>query len=452
MPAKKCGPRTGADMSQRPKPQSPPEHWSKDYVEHLRAVHFGLVAVSVGLILLLTSRTYDPRAAATQLDQIMRLNELWPKGEVFRSREHTLLSGRAGVPFTSQFIATSKTLHRSVMFHIADSNLFWCFHGNFVPFAPLYLPKNLTEFSEWWDFLKFKPFALDSMVMIDPLGDLELKSDNSVLPKTLEITNQSAAQPSNVIELSFKAQRCYLPREALENPVLIPELRGDDETYRYFFRVVTIRRALITQPTIHRYEDFTPSREGETPPPEAFSFALDGQVRFGRFNTASFLETFPDIAKAADRRMDEDFARLASEVHAEVSRGDETFDAFGIKFPSEQVTDWGIIVLLAVQAYFVIYLGGLFGKLKSDDPGWDVPWMAMIRSYLARTILFISVVILPVAAAIVVLVRGWSRDVPELFLLICGALLSFVLSFLSWSFRPRLVAPPEVLEDQGSGI
>ena len=45
-----------------------PEHWSKDYVEHLRTVHFSLVTVAVALILLLSSKTYDARAAAEQMD------------------------------------------------------------------------------------------------------------------------------------------------------------------------------------------------------------------------------------------------------------------------------------------------------------------------------------------------------------------------------------------------
>jgi hypothetical protein len=50
-------------------------HWSKDFVEHLRTVHFALVAVSVGLILLL-SRSSSP--ALGQIRQVIELRKQWP--------------------------------------------------------------------------------------------------------------------------------------------------------------------------------------------------------------------------------------------------------------------------------------------------------------------------------------------------------------------------------------
>src|SRR6266568_7411193 len=54
-----------------------PEHWSKDFVEHLRTVHFALIALSIGLILLLSSTSYDARAVLTQIHEILQLRNLW---------------------------------------------------------------------------------------------------------------------------------------------------------------------------------------------------------------------------------------------------------------------------------------------------------------------------------------------------------------------------------------
>src|SRR5262249_32278946 len=122
-----------------------------------------------------------------------------------------------------------------------------------------------------------------------------------------------------------------------------------------------------------------------------------------------FSDKFPDLAEAAKGRMNEDFATLAPEIHSEANKGDEAFDVFGIKFPSEQVTRWGIIVLIGVQLYFLMYLMRLSNKLRGDDPGWDVPWMAMDPSWLARTLLFVSVLCLPIFAAFLVAVRAVSE-------------------------------------------
>jgi hypothetical protein len=55
-----------------------PSHWSKDFVEHLRTVHFALIAVSVGLILLvLSSSQYNAVTALVQVQEILDLKRQW---------------------------------------------------------------------------------------------------------------------------------------------------------------------------------------------------------------------------------------------------------------------------------------------------------------------------------------------------------------------------------------
>jgi hypothetical protein len=62
----------------RPTSVVSPAHWSKDFVEHLRTVHFTLIGVSAGLILIvLSAKPYDSTAALRELHQIMELKKLW---------------------------------------------------------------------------------------------------------------------------------------------------------------------------------------------------------------------------------------------------------------------------------------------------------------------------------------------------------------------------------------
>jgi hypothetical protein len=145
--------------------------------------------------------------------------------------------------------------------------------------------------------------------------------------------------------------------------------------------------------------------------------------RFDGLKPGPFNKSFSDLARATRGREEEDFGTLAPHIYAEATKGDEAFDAFGVKFPSEQVTGWGIIILIAVQLYLVLYLRRLFNKLKPNDPGWDVPWMAMDYSLLARVMLFVSLVVLPVCAAVFVVVQssvqiapdGWTWHVVRIF-------------------------------------
>src|ERR1700734_68328 len=55
--------------------------WSKDFVEHLRTVHFSLVILSLGLIIVTSSqRDSVTKRAQVQLDQITRVAEKLKRG------------------------------------------------------------------------------------------------------------------------------------------------------------------------------------------------------------------------------------------------------------------------------------------------------------------------------------------------------------------------------------
>jgi hypothetical protein len=76
----------------------------------------------------------------------------------------------------------------------------------------------------------------------------------------------------------------------------------------------------------------------------------------------------------------------------------EEFQAFGIKFPAEQTTRWGILVLIAVQLYFWIHLGEFVPRFSPADPGSEVAWVGVYRSTIAKVAVLASVVILPTTA------------------------------------------------------
>ena len=142
---------------------------------------------------------------------------------------------------------------------------------------------------------------------------------------------------------------------------------------------------------------------------------------------------------------------------------------FGIKLPSEQVTGWGLVILIGVQLYLVMYLKQLSNKLTPDDPGWHMPWMAMDQSLLARALLFLTVVVLPSSAGLLVSIRATRQIVPnglkwkiietfrsisvpdriELALMILGFVVCVTLSIVCWKYRPKLndpKAPAELFE------
>lgn len=252
----------------------------------------------------------------------------------------------------------------------------------------------------------------------DQMGVVEVSSKNTATRSEMQLHVDDDCEEGN-----FPSQ-----------PIAISALGAEG---LFSFDVVTIKRTFI-----------------ERPPPRG---------------AHSFSETFPDLMQATKGRREMDLTTLASQVYAEAGKGDEAFEAFGVKFPSEQVTRWGMILLSGVQLYLLMYLRRLSNKLTSDDPGWDVPWMAMDQSYFARAMLLCSMLLLPVAAASMIVIRSaiqilgenWSWqainmlrniDKPdrfELLLIVMGFCANVTLSGLCWKYRPKLsepVAPAQLFE------
>jgi hypothetical protein len=224
-------------------------------------------------------------------------------------------------------------------------------------------------------------------------------------------------------------------------PSGLQDVRLVDKDYKFGFKVMVVKRAVVTQGAL--------SDRRQTPTP--------------------FDNAFPDLAREARGREEVDFSALAPQIYAEAAKGDEVFEAFGIKFHGEQVTSWGIVILIGVQLYLVMYLRQLFNRLKPDDPGWDVPWMAMDQSLLARSMLFVSFCVLPFIAALFVLLRAESQASTKIWLsistyhlfmpigggvlrmltMIVGFGVSVTLSILSWRYRPQVgepTAPAQMFE------
>jgi hypothetical protein len=170
-----------------------------------------------------------------------------------------------------------------------------------------------------------------------------------------------------------------------------------------------------------------------------------------------FEDDFSDLAHAARdaKSYDLSLSDFESQLDKTPLKQLSDFEAFGMKFPLEQVTLWGTIVVLAIQLYFYVYLSELSRKMQPTDAGWDVPWVALVPSTFARAIFFVTVVVLPVSAQIAIAFH-WEHVVrfgrffeqyvhwgPKFNLAVIGfvglslsLIASISLSLLSWKNRP----------------
>lgn len=443
------------------KASSGPSHWSKDFVEHLRSVHFALIGASTAVILAAVSvKPYNSVTAVRQVSEIIELKKSWsptfvldrltdpsedpPYGSYadpyIDPLSHTGdydLKG-FGILGSVEWIGEHRKSPMSVVFVFPDLMFMmgrnWPIVRNWNPRADP--GETLADFRRWWDGL------LRSPTVLIPRGfSRKATLKRSPIPATSP-TLESLRQPRE------KSARSYLPSSGY---ALLGALDTASNFEPSLLRVHLLLMGSgpsdvvwTTKPLELTYEgnfiDKDSSVNATIPIVTQWEVQLTQQKLakcFPNWQLGRFDRSFWDLAQAAkglEALELEDLRRIVSE---DAARGSEVLEVFGFKFPVGRVTVWSTVVLWCIQLYFLVYLKQLSGKLDRTDPGWDVPWIGMDQSGLARFLLFITITFLPCVSLAFWGVRtfrqvNWFAVVNGL-----GFIVTLIFGVWCWKYRPQ---------------
>lgn len=256
-------------------------------------------------------------------------------------------------------------------------------------------PKTLQEFRDLWDSLATGNLLRVPKKTTDYFYDLggpdyiapflgEVKKDNPGVGTTL------------FAQLGLPSQRV---RDNLN------EL-GPGQNYDICYFVVDYRnsprgKVQHTDPigffTVADFLDF---------PFDAQPFLIDRFPKGRQPKPGSFEQSFRILNDLTQNYQSAEITELESILKSEQKRTGESFEAFGIRFPAQGTTRWGMLVVLGIQLYLLIHLRELVGKLRANDPGWDVAWIGVYRSVLSKTVFVLSAFVLPLSAVVALGIRG----------------------------------------------
>jgi hypothetical protein len=427
----------------RTNPAPQPVHWSKDYVEHLRTVHFALIATAVALVIIaLATKPYSTSVAARELRQIQDLRSYWSLDFIIQKLPSATVpdleeSEARGEDFLRLAPAPDKLLHLYVKKknnpsqydHVYLGHLpkiFWhekCESPGFANNISLRkIPETVTEFRWWWNGLQAGCLIRypAKLIVEGPMNPaFELVSPEDIISES-DISRSDA----QLLDVSGDTQSRYL---------LVG--KNGDSFDQIPIRWTEFTETSVNTKTLATYLGLIP----------------------GPFN-----QTFRDLEEVSRVNGIESLTALQDTLSKSELSDAPVFEAFGIKFPASLAAVGGTAVLLSVQLYFLVYLRKLSGTLNSDDPGWDVPWVGMDSSVPARIIVLITVIGFPVVSLAVLsgeaairITRGywenidgrfhlapisgfhWTVDL-ELMVMICAVLISACLGVMCWKYRPQV--------------
>jgi hypothetical protein len=363
-------------MSQRN--ESTARHWSTDFVGHVRTINFSLVAVCVALLgLLRFEKPTDVATAQTQLEEMKALVDKWPDSS------STVLSliqvSRGFIDPGRQFLKRIEILGQPFLLESNGSSSIVVAGRNGPPNMLPKKPTSLSEFGAFWSLLG--QMQIKTVSPAEPLGDKVVIIHKDGSATSLKYVATPAKLMVGPPVVYFKED----PIGDAEQRIMSSELGIVAEPYAYSW---TRGEDRLILPIKKRSEQLLNAQE-----------ALIATHPYWKLG--SFSDSFHELDDATIGIQGKSFEELKYVLAQEAAKPKvESFELFGVKFPVATARLWGVGAIFVIQLYLWIHLHELSPRLKADDPGWDVAWIGVYRSRLARCLFAVTAGVLPLCTAV----------------------------------------------------
>ncbi|MFL6390110.1 MAG: hypothetical protein ACJ71U_21730 [Terriglobales bacterium] len=400
--------------------KSPSAHWSKDYIEHLRTIHFALIAACVAAwIIGGAPDTYRIRAAQRQLRTIQDfLKNRAPKWQQ-QDRDDLFLSAVTaridGVDYAIRVPSTFEVVEPSCPAITNHSRLTVGQAGKV--FSKI---DRLQDFETTWNGMICSKESVYMTLLVA-----------STLTVTADI-REFGNLPKNPKSFDFKQVPASLSETIPRGAISLDLLLGDN----------VVQQQTREQPT-RSHIKFMPLRGPRR------EFPLDPKFDIGYFSGTlgnyvvvlyvelspgltvepvhsllqedepqwacdkSFSECFPELQWFSSRRKNYRLQDLQDSIDDQVAGFQpHDFEALGIKFPIEDQARWGILLLVALCIYLWLHLRELSPKIASTEEGLNVAWVGIYPSIYARVLTWATILFVPVLSIVVLAQSGLRYESP----------------------------------------
>jgi hypothetical protein len=425
-----------------------------NFGSHVRSLHYTLALVSVALLLAAFGSPDDSLDRAIRdARHLARLDStgVW-ESELLDSllppQMQSLLS--AG-PFVVQLPAIpSRRLFapievalfvrptRNALFFFADTSS----DSTSSPLdneASLDVPANVGQLKQLWGALahlricQATPDTSFAFAAFAPRGDsvsvqdtlrLTLRSAPALRAalegKTIHVDRLGTAVSAKTLQLARVPKRYRIAWESLPEVGLTTDMRP----YRVAGRDSSVSRTIMPRfviPSTCRFERI-PAQEW-----------LADRASASWWTEGSFASSFPELTSAAQYL---DSLPVAEVVQTLVARREQpagNVEIAGLKVPIRLLSQWGLLVLLGLQAGFLLNLRALLEHSPPFALGYSYPWLGFYSDRWSRVALYLTAIVLPALATGGLAVKGFrvfSRSSDRMIVVAFATMLFFL---LCWS-------------------
>ena len=155
-----------------------------------------------------------------------------------------------------------------------------------------------------------------------------------------------------------------------------------------------------------------------------------------RWERGSFEEVFPELFALTEGldSLDIPEAQNLLENLRQWLSPQERVEVAGMKLPPDLIKNWGTLLILAIQVYFLLHLQAFARIRRKADADFEYPWIGLYPSLLAKCAFLMSTVIGPIAI-VYVLISLSSGDLDVVVVVASVCVTIFALSTLAWAWE-----------------
>jgi len=391
-------------------------HWSKDFVEHLRAVHFALAVVSI-ILIISAMNGMDPRlsVALTQIQQIAKFEQQWPTVPQ-KIYDQALLDNKLPDSWSTPLalkipakyyvdgeIDTYTDVPKQTIIEPAE----WKFNGFTFPDNL----STLSDFKEFWNQLN------KGVVLVLP----EEPSVSSICDERIQITEADGS-----VDVDQRRSG--------------PSFAGGDLTCKYGVGLTNTLggpRFKITS-ELNSHDDpkanlsahlgfivdlpLNKAQKQQFSSLESFSI-IDVRLRryqinehylarlfFSDWKPGNFDTAFPEVNTSVSGIGTLAITDAVRRIESAVATSQRDVSLLGFSVPISQLSKWGVLILFSVQLYFWLHLHELVTKIEPAAEGWDVAWIGLYAARASFVVAVISSCVLPVAATVTLAAKIFNLE------------------------------------------
>ncbi len=404
-------------------------HWSKDYIEHLRSIHFFLIAAAVtGIIFGLTPTKAQRQRAQYQLRTILAF--INAQQQLSKQEDKDLANPmEAGDFLTFKMQGKDYFLEKPAVITLAAD----CALDLRTPKSHYVVPtgtwrkdfeniESLTEFISKWDathcerggilkVTKVVGSAFDAFGSELPLSTFSGKSATLLqrhykfVRTELRRRDVEAGDDRDLITSLSRVKR-----PLIETIVATPSDGGSEVLERFYQLDTSDLDMTLVVRGLYAPTDSNPFVFME---PEYYRLGITAAptvIKSPRLDClGSFKKCFHDLYQLTLDKTSWSLKDVSETMDSELANSERQFELGGIKFPSEDLSTGGIILIIAVLAYFCLHLRELSPRF---DSGLEVAWLGLYSSWFAYVLVWLSILLVPSYAVALLGMKGSQYEGP----------------------------------------